>query len=70
MRWLADGCIDQREQNAGDDLQIEDDRGRAAKDVPPARCARGHLVLGGFDDGRAEPEALLEPVVEIDGALF
>ena len=64
------GGVDQREQNAGDDLQDEDDGGGAAEDIPPARGAGGDVVLGGFDGRRAEAEPLLEPVVDVDGALL
>ncbi len=64
------GSIDQCEQNAGDHLKHQNHRGRAAKDIPPARGAGRDLMLGCFDCGRAQPEPVLEPVVDIGGAFF
>ena len=69
-RVAGGGSIDQREQNAGDHLKNENHRGGAAEDIPPARGAGRDLVLGRFDGGRAQAEPLLEPVVDVDGALL
>ena len=55
--------VNQRKQNAGHDLQHEQHRGGAAKDIPPA-CAAGRNGMRRRVHGRlAEAEAMLEPVV-------
>ena len=43
--------VDQREQNAGDDLQAKQHRGCAAENIPPTRAAGGYGMLRCFDDG-------------------
>ncbi len=53
------GCVDEREQDAGHDLEHEDDGGGAAEDVPPTGSVGGDLVFGCFDEGCAEAEAML-----------
>ena len=56
-RLAGGGRVDQRKQNAGDDLQDQDDGGGAAEDVPPTRGAGGNLVLGRFDGGLCQGRA-------------
>ena len=43
--------VDQREQNAGDDLQAKQHGGGAAENIPPACAAGGYRMLRCFDDG-------------------
>ena len=56
------GNIDQRQQNAGDDLQQEQREGGAAEDVPPACGVARHLVQGRVLHRPFELQPALEPV--------
>ena len=56
--------IDSREADAGDYLQNEYDQRRAAEDVPPARGAARHGMLGDFGDRLTELQTRVEPSAE------
>ncbi len=64
------GDVDQREQNAGDDLQAKQHGRGAAENIPPACAAGGYGMLRGFDDGLGQSEAALQPVVDADAPLL
>src|SRR5262249_47462459 len=58
------GCrdIDQRQANAGDDLQHEEDEGGAAEDVPPAGGGTRHRMGDHRLERGASAQALVKPV--------
>ena len=58
---VGGGSIDSREADAGDDLQDEHDQRRAAEDVPPARRAARHGMLGDLGDRLADLQTRVEP---------
>ncbi len=53
--------VDEREADAGDDLNEEERERAAAEDVQPARRAPGHAMLRGVLQRRSELEAPVEP---------
>ena len=53
--------VNQRKQNAGDDLKQENGERGAAEDVKPARGITRDRVPGRFANRRAKLEALVEP---------
>ncbi len=62
--------VDEREQDAGDDLQHEEHGGGGAEDVPPAGAAGRCGMGGGLGDGLLETETALKPVVDAGDALL
>src|ERR1035441_8442842 len=73
-RFVGRWTVDQSEQDAGGDLQQEQDRRGASEDVPPA-CVVGRRGMRGRGGERPdEAEATLQPFIALeagsDGALF
>src|SRR5580692_9162837 len=64
------GRINKSKQNSSHHLKNKNHRRSATKYIPPTRCVGWDLMLRYFDCGRAEPEPLLKPVVDIDRAFF
>jgi len=63
--------VDDREHDAGEDLEHEDRERRAAEDVPPACRPGGHLVFRHITDRASDLEPLVEPVPDfLDHASF
>src|SRR5437879_10750734 len=56
--------VDEREADAGGDLQHEEDHGRAAEHVGPARGLPRDPMLHRELEDPADPRALLEPVTD------
>ena len=63
------GHINQRQQNAGENLQDEDGKRGAAEDIPPARGFARDRMRNGFANRAADLQALLEPVADAASAL-
>ena len=55
--------IDQRQQDARDDLQNEQHKRCRAEDIPPTGSALGHVMKGGFFDERFKLHTPFKPVV-------
>ena len=53
--------VDEREHDAGEDLEDEDRERRAAEDVPPACRPRRHLVFRHVTDRASDLQPLVEP---------
>ena len=58
------GNVDQRQHDAGEDLQDEDGKRGAAEDVEPARRGTRHPMLHRIADGRAQLQTLVEPLAD------
>jgi hypothetical protein len=68
--FVGRGAVDEGEQDAGDNLHQEQDRGGAAEDIHPAGVVRGCGMGGRVGERLDEAQAVLEPLVGGDGALF
>src|ERR1700716_1496937 len=55
--------VHQRQQDAGDDLQQQQHKARAAEDVPPARRPARHRMLDRLLDEALELHTALYPIV-------
>ena len=62
--FASGGNVDDREKNAGDNLQDENGERRAAEDVEPARGVSRHGMLGGLAHGGRDLQARFEPVAD------
>ena len=56
--------VDQREQDAGNDLQHEDDERGAAENVEPARGFARHSMLQRLADWRRKLQPRVEPLAD------
>ena len=63
------GRVDERKENAGDDLKAQDDGGCAAEYIPPTGGAGGHFMHSRRYGRLAKAEAPFEPVVKCDTAF-
>ena len=68
-RMTCGGCVNEREENAGDNLKAQDNGGGATEYVPPTGSAGGNLVYGRRCGGLAKAKAPFEPVVKCDTAF-
>ena len=59
------GNIDQRQHDAGENLEDEESQSSAAEDVPPARRFARDFVRGRLADRTADLKPLLEPVPDL-----
>ncbi len=58
------GNVDQRQHDAGKNLENENGQGSAAEDVEPARRLARHWMFGSVADGSADLQPLLKPVAD------
>ena len=56
--------VNERQHDAGNDLQHEHDEGGAAKNIKPARGFARNGMLHGLADGRAKLEARVQPLAD------
>src|SRR5439155_21975744 len=61
IRAVGGRHVDERQTDAGCDLQRKQRERRAAEDVPPARRAPRNRMIHDRRDGATEARALLEP---------
>src|SRR5712691_7412246 len=60
--FIGGGHVNQRQHDAGNDLQHEHDESSAAENIKPARGFARNGMLHGLADGRAKPEARVQPL--------
>ncbi len=56
--------IDERQHDAGNDLQEEHNEGSAAENIKPARCFARNGMLRGLADRRAKLETRIQPFAD------
>ncbi len=59
------GNVDQRQHDAGEDLQDEDGERGAAEDVEPAGRVARHPMLHRLADGAAQLQSRVEPLADL-----
>ena len=68
-RMTRGGCVNEREENAGDNLKAQNDGGGATEYIPPTGGAGGNFMHDCRYGRLAKTEASFEPVVKCDTAF-